>query len=348
MNAPDAGSQVKTRILIISDTHGADSLPGSESLCPVDVAIHCGDLTEESKLAEFHSAVKLIKAIDAPLKLVIAGNHDWTLDTPIFKKKIDEMQGPVDMDLVRREYGDFGEARRVLNSAVDDDDAGFVFLDEGTHTFTLANGALMSVYASPHTPSAEDWGFQYDPREGHQWDVGGDVDVVVTHGPPEGVMDRTAPGSRIGCPGLFGAVARAKPRLHCFGHVHRGWGAKIVRWRPGIGSTATAATTAAGAEAMRPSHFTAVDNDGSVVVETLAGLTAGRYDTPDVVEAKRQKLDACMLRGCYLTSHCAGDQHPLRAGEQTLFVNAAIQGDADWPQHLPWIVDIELPKARGP
>ncbi|TIC92737.1 Metallophosphoesterase domain-containing protein 1 [Colletotrichum higginsianum] len=328
---------VKTRFLVISDTHGARCLPGNNRLIdPVDVAIHCGDLTEESKLAEFRATLELMKTIQASLKLVIAGNHDWTLDTPMFKKKIAEIAPPVDMELVRREYGDFGEAQRILQASAkneDDDESGIVFMDEGTRTFTLSNGASLTLFASPCTPSADDWGFQYDARGGHQWDIGSDVDVVVTHGPPEGVMDRTATGSRIGCPGLFAAVARAKPRLHCFGHVHRGWGAKLARWRGG---------EAVGGPA---SHFGAFDNDRSVVVETLAGLTPRDFDGPDAVAEKRRRLEARTAAGCFATSHCAGDEHPLRKGEGTLFVNAAVQGDGEQPQHLPWVVDIELPRA---
>lgn len=48
-----------------------------------------------------------------------------------------------------------------------------------------------------------------------------DVDILVTHGPPYGILDRS-PGAldAAGCPQLLEAVARIKPRLHVFGHVH--------------------------------------------------------------------------------------------------------------------------------
>lgn len=76
---------VKTRFLIISDTH-AEEFPPIPDL-PVDVAIYCGDLTDESKLHEFQASLRLLQNIDAPLKLVIAGNHDLTLDIPTLRKK---------------------------------------------------------------------------------------------------------------------------------------------------------------------------------------------------------------------------------------------------------------------
>ena len=37
--------------------------------------------------------------------------------------------------------------------------SGIVLLDEGTYRFTLDNGALLTVYASPLTLSFGDWGF---------------------------------------------------------------------------------------------------------------------------------------------------------------------------------------------
>ena len=52
-----------------------------------------------------------------------------------------------------------------------------------------------------------------------------DVDVLVTHGPPWGVLDR-APGSNshVGCRQLLAAVRRVKPVAHVFGHVHGCYG----------------------------------------------------------------------------------------------------------------------------
>jgi Icc-related predicted phosphoesterase len=48
-----------------------------------------------------------------------------------------------------------------------------------------------------------------------------DVDILVTHGPPYGILD-ASPGAlhHAGCPQLLEAVARLKPKLHVFGHVH--------------------------------------------------------------------------------------------------------------------------------
>ena len=57
MESSTTSHPVKTRFFIISDTHGIEF--GREERFPhnVDVAIHCGDLTEESKLGEYRATL---------------------------------------------------------------------------------------------------------------------------------------------------------------------------------------------------------------------------------------------------------------------------------------------------
>ena len=51
------------------------------------------------------------------------------------------------------------------------------------------------------------------------------TDILVTHGPPYGVLDRpSGTDRRDGCRELLAAVSRIQPRLHVFGHVHGGYG----------------------------------------------------------------------------------------------------------------------------
>ncbi|KAG8623477.1 hypothetical protein KVT40_008453 [Elsinoe batatas] len=321
-------SSVPTRFYIISDTHG-ETLPSSylpTASIKVDVAIHCGDLTDESKLSEFRTSLEMLKTISAPLKLVIAGNHDFTLDIPMFKKKIAEVQPPLSQDLVEEEYGCYGQVQDLFTAAKQE---GIVFLDEGVHSFTLANGAKLTVYASPNTPSTNDWGFQYHPDEDHEWNIG-NADVVVTHGPPLGILDRV--DKRLGSVSLFHAIEKSRPLLHCFGHIHSNWGAKLMAWKNDI---------------VDPTHFTAFDNDESSTIHTLATLSPGKYDTPEIKEEKLSIYQALEQTGSCTTSHCSSDSRLLRRGQDTLFVNAAMQGTLERPWQLPWIVDLELPRT-GP
>ena len=54
-----------------------------------------------------------------------------------------------------------------------------------------------------------------------------DLDILVTHTPPFAILDHGLPSeSREGCPYLFEAVFRVRPRLHAFGHIHSGYGTR--------------------------------------------------------------------------------------------------------------------------
>ncbi|KAF4961702.1 hypothetical protein FGADI_65 [Fusarium gaditjirri] len=317
---------IKTRVLILSDTHGLRFEEDKKPFAPVDLVIHCGDLTEDSKLEGFRETIQLLKEFDAPTKIVIAGNHDFSLDDGVFKNKIAEASRVAQEDLeksIKDEYGDYGEAKRLLVEG----DHGIIFLNEGMHEIRLQNGALMKVYASPYTPATAgsmDWGFQY--HGAHEFAIPKGIDIVVTHGPPHGIMDVTPERQRIGCPQLFFAIAKAQPRIHCFGHVHSSWGAKIVTWRPQISE--------------RPSHFSDIDNAKSRVIENLSRLQRTKWESPEDIKARQDRLERYRSQRCCITSYCQGDEEQLTSGE-TLFVNAALMGNKGLTQY-PWLVDIEL------
>jgi Icc-related predicted phosphoesterase len=63
-------------------------------------------------------------------------------------------------------------------------------------------------------------------RARHWVGIPDDVDVLITHGPPEGVLD-PSPGQTESM-GDRELMVRVKEfpslRLHCFGHVHGGYG----------------------------------------------------------------------------------------------------------------------------
>ncbi|KND93705.1 hypothetical protein TOPH_01392 [Tolypocladium ophioglossoides CBS 100239] len=139
-------------------------------------------------------------------------------------------------------------------------------------------------------------------------------------------MDLTTEKKRIGCPSLFAAIAKAQPQLHCFGHVHNGWGAKVVAWRPQISD--------------HPSHFSDIDNGKSVVIDSLTKLNSTIFDSPDD-EAKRQmEIDRYRRQRCrdIISQYQSSAIGPGR----TLFVNAAVKGDESLDQ-LPWVAEIDLP-----
>jgi predicted phosphodiesterase len=330
---------IKTRVLILSDTHG-HRLSRKPQVTGIDVVIHCGDLTEHSKLSEFRETIALLNEIEAPLKLIIPGNHDFSLDDVAFTRKMAEARrlaaDESEMEwLLQREYGSIGDARTLLG------DTDVVLLDEGRHSFTLHHGAWLQVYASPYTPSTDEWGFQYSGA--HEFEMGEGVDIAITHGPPHGIMDMSRTKTRIGCPMLFRAVAEAKPRIHCFGHVHNGWGARLVAWRPSVVSEDVSEDLS-----KEVSHFSAINHSESRTVETLATLMGSAFETEEEAAERSDRLRRYRDQGCFhvdISSDGGDERWFATPGRETLFVNAAMKGDGDSLDQHPWLVDVDLPAA---
>lgn len=247
-------TKVSTKFLILSDTHNfsfgdAEKVNGALRLPTpkADVVLHCGDLTSVGGPASYKGFLNMLGAIDAELKLVIAGNHDLDLDGQYFDSHLDEDDDP---DQHRKAVEVMtGESAKA---------AGVTYLEEGLNTFTLKNGAKFTIYTSPYQPEFCDWAFPYERNEDRfnpAQHVAPDVkcisknpvpdfpgiDIMMTHGPPEDILDLTFRDANVGCRALMRAVSRARPLLYCFGHIHEAYGAKLVTWKddkPKIGTEA--------------------------------------------------------------------------------------------------------------
>ena len=328
---------IKTRFCMISDTHSQVPLPESDTehayrfpLPSADVLLHAGDLTIEGGIKEYKGQLAMLKAADAELKIVIAGNHDLSLDAEYCANGGASWAHLSEEDVATaKALWTSEEARR----------AGVMYLEEGLNQFELKNGAKFSVsaasydpfmlfhsivqyavpkkcltesmqiYTSPYTPEYGNMGFPYqrdedrfnsaEPESKFQavnpippWP---EVDIVLTHGPPAGIRDRTFSEENAGCENLMTAMKRCRPRLHCFGHIHEGRGAERYDW---------------------------ISNSRHI-------LETSRDDD---IEHRASFVD--------LT---AGSENPLTFGKETLFVNAAIMNLCYEPLYAPWVVDLDLP-----
>ncbi|KAI0475725.1 Metallo-dependent phosphatase-like protein [Xylariaceae sp. FL0804] len=215
------------RFLVLSDTHD-DAFPDLHDIPKVDVVLHCGDLTMIGGLRNYQQAIEKIGSIDAELKLVIPGNHDVSLDSSWWANNADDDD-------------DLDEPAKAMELFKKEQANGLHLLDEGVHEFTLADGATFKIYCSPYTPEFNGYAFAYGPGE-DRFNQGLNpipegVDIVMTHGPlslPDGthrfLLDQNGKGEHCGCPKLFRAVQRSRPKLHCFGHIHEGYGAQSATW----------------------------------------------------------------------------------------------------------------------
>lgn len=139
---------VRTRLLIISDTHTASPRPSTDPthayrlpLPKADILLHAGDITTVGYLSEYEKMLDMLKAASAELKLVIPGNHDITLHEEFYVRRTGKdkhvRRGGEGMEDVQkiREMWMGEEARR----------AGIVYLEEGVRTFELRSGARFTV-----------------------------------------------------------------------------------------------------------------------------------------------------------------------------------------------------------
>ena len=69
------------------------------------------------------------------------------------------------------------------------------------------------------------------PYYAEEWSrIPEDVEILVTHTPPRGILDRTRRGKRAGCPTLAARIESLSTcRLHVFGHIHEAHGANITQ-----------------------------------------------------------------------------------------------------------------------
>ena len=100
-----------------------------------------------------------------------------------------------------------------------------------THATYLEDQAVeidgIRFYGSPFTPEFFEWAFMLPRGEAlrAKWaSIPDDVDVLITHGPPHGVLDATVRGEPAGCEALALRIQDIAPRLHLFGHIHEGYG----------------------------------------------------------------------------------------------------------------------------
>lgn len=99
-------SHKMVKFMILSDTHNFDreeaeeSCPLAQPLPKVDVVLHCGDLTQIGGLSAYKEALRMLGDIEAELKLVIAGNHDISLDKEYWNSHLDEDDEPEEHDEV--------------------------------------------------------------------------------------------------------------------------------------------------------------------------------------------------------------------------------------------------------
>ncbi|PZN92309.1 MAG: hypothetical protein DCF31_16730 [Alphaproteobacteria bacterium] len=173
-----------TRVTVISDTHWRhDEL----DLPAGDLLIHCGDMFDL-----FSRSPLRLSRMDAwfrrqPFETILytGGNHDRELEAAAAHRA-------QPLKHARFLRGETVEVRGL------------------------------KIFGAPWVPDlARHAFFQDRPSLARSWaQIPPRLDILVTHTPPQGILDRSRGGQSHGCAALAAELPRIAPRVHCFGHVH--------------------------------------------------------------------------------------------------------------------------------
>ena len=178
------------KICFISDTHSHHreiNVPKD-----IDLLVHCGDFStyigEVNVLRDFN---KWLGEIPLPIdrKIVIAGNHDTMFENNYNLSKLE-----------------------IFNATYLQDE------------FVKVDG--VKIYGSPWTPNFCSWAFMYERNSVQAYNkwrsIPEDIDVLVTHGPPYGILDAVPDRHpSVGCEVLAERISQLKSlKVHAFGHIH--------------------------------------------------------------------------------------------------------------------------------
>jgi len=155
-----------------------------------DLLLHTGDMTNSGSKQEIKQVNDWLGSLPHKHKVIIAGNHDFLFEN------------------------NNADARALITNAHYLQDS-MVEIDK------------VKIYGSPWQPWFYDWAFNLrrgQPLRNVWSKIPAGIDILMTHGPPFGVLDYVTRAERVGCEDLINELFRVKPKLHVFGHIHESYG----------------------------------------------------------------------------------------------------------------------------
>ncbi|KAJ5315731.1 hypothetical protein N7476_006038 [Penicillium atrosanguineum] len=340
----------KTRFVCVSDTHGYTPSEAGFKLPAGDVLIHAGDLTNKGTMSELRRTMDWISKADFEIKLIVAGNHDITLDSEFYAQ---HGQGF---------HGDQLEDPRKCTEFITRSTPSVVLLQHQAAVIRLdrADGPKTSfkVFGSPYCQFQGKWAFGYESSKAKAlWDpIPLDTDIIVTHTPPRSHCDQKPNGTFVGCDALRQALSRVRPPLAVCGHVHEGRGYERIRWQPAL---IKIGLDADGVDFVTRCVLPPSGSKKQSLVD-LTGRREARLDSEGFSCSAPASSSPMLPSGVsavsgqgFAPSLSAADTHGLDHAlrmlrKETCIVNAAIVATS-WPHrggkrfHAPIVVDLELP-----
>ena len=178
------------KLVLISDTHEQHE---SISVPDGDVLIHAGDFTYSGEASAAEEFNDWLGRLPHQHKILICGNHELTFEH------------------------DWNTYAPLITNAT-------LLNNSGTEIDGL------KFWGSPITPRFLIWAFMMDePELSQHWQkIPADTDILITHGPPSGILDKPHPKKKsCGDRPLGQRVKEIAPKLHVFGHIHGGYGIQV-------------------------------------------------------------------------------------------------------------------------
>jgi Icc-related predicted phosphoesterase len=180
------------KIWHISDTHMAhETLEIPEG---IDLVIHSGDASNKRHPGlnepEMRKFLDWFSELPMKYKIFCAGNHDTSIERGLVRSDDIERMG----------------IAYLYNDSI------------------MING--FKIWGSPYVPTYGNWAFMKSRQTINRvWDnIPDDTDILVTHGPPKGILDSTIRRGNTydlcGDSSLLKRVMNLNLKLMCFGHIH--------------------------------------------------------------------------------------------------------------------------------
>ncbi len=177
------------KFVAIADTHAKHRLI---KLPKGDAVVHAGDVSYRGEVHEVEDFLDWFSKLNFEHKIFIAGNHDFFFE----KAKAKQIEAMIPPGI------------HYLN-------------DSGVEI-----GGI-NLWGSPITPKFFNWAFNRARGEDirKHWNlIPPSTQLLITHGPPFGILDQTAREQHVGCKDLLVKVKDVNPKVHLFGHIHEAAG----------------------------------------------------------------------------------------------------------------------------
>jgi Icc-related predicted phosphoesterase len=216
---PDATNEIS--IVMISDIHNNQKLL---NLPEADILLVAGDMTDRGSYDEISLFSKFLSKVKPKFDLIIvvAGNHEVTMDIEFYKKS--------GKKYFQSNAVDPNKIRSILLENKD-----IVYLEDSGYEYKGIN-----IWGSPWVNPCGNWAFCLSGKDkGKEYfeKIPENTDILVTHSPPFGILDvvpyynykvnpetnnfyRVEEKDNTGNQELLNRVKVVKPKLHVFGHIH--------------------------------------------------------------------------------------------------------------------------------